>query len=259
MQFRDNVISFVPNLIAAVAVFLIGVLLALLFRAMVRRFVKNLDRFILHEKLQKRIRELHLERSADLISRILYWIIIVFFLTAATEILGLPIVTTWLSGIVQYLPNIVVAVVIIFTGIIGGGLLRDVVSTAAVSAGMIYGDVLGKVANYAILLIAILIGINQVGINIALLSGLIYITLAAILLGAALAFGLGARTSVNNILCSYYLQGIYREGFTIKIGEITGQIVQISPTAVILDTTDGQVCIPAKAFSETPATLLKRI
>ena len=258
MQFRENMISFLPNLIAAVVVFLIGVLIAFLFQAMMKRFVRNLDRLILHQKFRKRVRQLRLERSADLIGRILYWIIIIFFLTAATEIMGLPIVTTWLSGIVQYLPNIIVAVVIVFTGIIGGGLLRDVVSTAAASAGMIYGDVLGKIAYYAILFIAILIGINQVGIEIALLSGLIYISLAAILLGAALAFGLGARTSVNNILCSYYLQSIYREGFTIKIGEIAGQIVQITPTAVILDTTDGQVSIPAKAFSETPATLLKR-
>jgi len=258
LQFKENVIAFVPNLIAAIVIFLIGLLLAFIVQAMMKRFIRNLDRFVSYEKLQNRIRQLRLERSAGLISKVLFWIVIVFFLTAATEVMGLPIITTWLSGIVQYLPNIVVALVIVFTGIIGGGLLRDIVSTASTTAGLAYADILGKISYYAILVVAILIGINQVGIEIALLSGLISIILAAILLGAALAFGLGARTSVNNILASYYLQGVYREGCTIRVGEIEGRILQITPTLVILETADGQVTIPAKVFSESATTLVKR-
>jgi hypothetical protein len=258
LQLKENVIAFVPNLIAAIAVFLIGLLLAFIVQAIIKRFIRNLDRFISYEKLQNRIKHLRLERSAGLISKILFWIVIVFFLTAATEVLGLPIITTWLSSIVQYLPNIVVAVIIVFSGIIGGGLLRDIITTASGTAGLAYADIVGKVAYYTIIFVATLIAVNQVGVNIALLSSLISIVVGAILLGAALAFGLGARTSVNNILGSYYLQGVYREGFTIKVGEIEGKIIQIGPTLVILDTGEGQVSIPAKAFNETNTTLLKR-
>ena len=191
-------------------------------------------------------------------SKIIYWIILFFSLTAATEVLGLPIITTWLGGIVQYLPNILIAAIIIFLGAIGGVLLRDLIITTAASAGIIYGNILGKITQYAILFVAVLIAINQVGIDIAVLIDLISIVLAALLFGAALAFGLGARTSISNILAAYYLQQRYREGHTIKIREIEGQIIQLTPTAVIVQTSDGQASVPAKEFSENVSTLLKK-
>lgn len=258
VQFRENLIAFIPKLIFAIVIILIGILIARLFQALVNRFIKNLDRFISSRKLQSGLKQIRLERSARLVGKIVFWIIIVFFLTAATEVLGLPIITTWLSGLVRYLPNILVAAIIVFLGIIGGRLLRDIITTASATAGLLYGNVLGRIAQYAILLITILIAVDQVGIDIAILTGVIDIVLAAILFGAALAFGLGARTSVSNILASYYLQSRYREGQTIKIGDIEGRIIQITPTAVILETAEGQESVPARKFSEDTSTLLKR-
>ena len=84
------------------------------------------------------------------------------------------------------------------------------------------------------------------------------IILGALLFGAALAFGLGARNSVNNILSSYYLQNSYKEGDTIQMGEIEGVIIKINPTSVIVDTKSGQIMIPAKDFDEKKTVLIKK-
>jgi small-conductance mechanosensitive channel len=70
-----------------------------------------------------------------------------------------------------------------------------------------------------------------------------------------LAFALGSQTSVSNILAAYYLQKIYKIGQTVKIGDIEGQITQMTPTALILQTPAGQMMVPAKVFSETVSTL----
>jgi hypothetical protein len=258
VKFKDNLIAIIPNLVFAIIIILIGILIARLIQALVNRFIKNLDRLVSSKKLQKGLKQMRLERSTRLVGKIIYWIIIVFFLTAATEVLGLPIITTWLSGLVRYLPNILIAAIIVFLGIIGGRLLRDIITTASGTAGLLYGNVLGRIAQYAVLLITILIAVNQVGINITILTGVIDIILAAVLFGAALAFGLGARTSVSNILAAYYLQSRYREGQIIKIEDIEGRIIPITSTAVILETSHGQVSIPAKKFSEDTSTLLKR-
>lgn len=256
-QFKENLISNIPNVIFAIFIVVIGILIARLFQTVVNRFMTNLDRFIISGKLRNKIQHLRLERSARLFGKIVFWIITVFFLSVATEVLGLPIFTAWLSGLVKYLPNLLIAAIIVFLGIIGGKLLRDVISSASNTAGLAYGIMLGRIAQYAILILTALIAADQVGIDIGILSGVIDIVLGAILLAAALAFGLGARTSVSNILASYYLQNQYQEGQIIKIEDVEGQIIQITPTAVILETAEGQVSVPAKKFSEVTSVLRK--
>jgi small-conductance mechanosensitive channel len=257
-QLKQSIIELLPNLLGAVAVFLVGFLAAFLLRALMRRFLKRIGSLIPHKKIQSRLHSANMEGPASVISNIFYWIVIFFFLATATEILGLPVVTTWLSGIAGYLPKILVAVFIGLAGFIGGGLLRDVVATTATSAGIMYGDILGRLAQYAILLMTLLIGIEQVGINITFLTNAIIVLIAAMLFGAALAFGLGARTSVSNILASFYLQKTYQAGNEVKIGGVEGLIVQITPVAVILETSQGQVYLPAKKFNEMASTLLRK-
>ena len=104
--------------------------------------------------------------------------------------------------------------------------------------------------------ITIFIGVEQVGINIEFLTSIIMILIAGIVFGSALAFGLGAGTVVDNILASHYLQQQYRTGHRVKIGSIEGRIIRITPNAVIMDSQEGELCIPAKQFSENISLLI---
>jgi small-conductance mechanosensitive channel len=225
---------------------------------LINRIINGLYRYIPNKSYQQKIKQISTDPSSRLVSKIIYWMIIIFFLTAATEILGLPIITTWLSGIVNYLPNILLAAIIVFSGIISGRLIRDIISSAVTKTGAVFGDVLGRFTQYAIIAVAILIAITQIGIDLDILTGIINIVLAAILFGAALAFGLGARTSVSNILACYYLQNRYQEGNIIKINDTRGRIVNITATFVIIETEEGQITVPAKKFSEESSILLKK-
>jgi hypothetical protein len=137
---------------------------------------------------------------------------------------------------------------------IGGMLLRDII-TAAVSANILYGTILGKLTQYAIVMISVFIAIDHIGIEISFLTSMVLIFSAAVFFGSALAFGLGARPFVSNILASYYLQKIYKTGQIVKLGEMKGKIIQITPIALILETSEGQVYIPAKMFDEMTSLL----
>lgn len=255
-QFKKSVVDFLPNFLGALVIFLLGFLIASLLRSLVYRFFKNSGRIIPYEKIQSRLHPSKMEQSASVISRILYWTIIFFFFTIATEALGFPVVTTWLSGIASYLPKVFAAVLIVIFGIVGGVIVRDLIASATLPAGITYGNILGKTAQYTVVLITLLIAIDQIGVDISFLMSIIMILIAAMLLGAALAFGIGARTSVSNILASYYLQKTYKAGQRVKIGDTEGEIIQITPTAVILETSSGQVHIPAKQFNEMISILL---
>ncbi|KAA3612615.1 MAG: hypothetical protein DWQ05_18355 [Calditrichaeota bacterium] len=258
LQFKVNLIAIMPKLVFAIFIILVGILIARLSQALVNRLLKNIDKLVSSQKLKRGLKQSRLGKSGQLVGKLVFWIIVIFFLTAATEILDLPIITTWLSGLGRYLPNILIAAIIVVLGLIGGRLLHDLIAATTATTGMQYGNILGRIVQYTILWITILIAVDQVGIEITILTRLIDIVLAAILFGAALAFGLGARTSVSNILASYYLQSCYQEGQFIKIGNSEGEIIEINASAVIIETEEGKVTIPAKQFSEVSSTQLKR-
>jgi small-conductance mechanosensitive channel len=193
---------------------------------------------------------------SDVISSILFWVVLLLFVTAATEALGLPVLATWLAGVSYYLPRVLVAVLIIFAGLLAGNLARDAVIGAAGAARLAYGSFLGKAVQSVILLIAVVTGVDQLGIESRFLTATITIVIAAIIGGVALAFGLGSRTAVSNIIAAHYLRQIYRVGHTVKVGNVHGKIVEITATAVIIESSDGRVLVPAKEFSEGVSVLL---
>jgi small-conductance mechanosensitive channel len=250
IKVKQVIIEFLPTLFFVFLILLVGLVIARLSRYLILKFLKNIHRFIPSKKIKGILHSDRLENASKVVSNLFYWTILFFFLTIATEIIGLPVITTWFSGLVNYLPKILVAVLIGIIGIFGGIILRDIISSTANSAGIAYGEVLGKLGQYSIIFITILVGIDQIGVDIAFLTNLLLIILAAFLFGAALAFGLGAKTSVSNILAVYYLQKVYKIGDMVNIGNQQGKIIQILPHAIILEHEHDQIYIPASYFNE---------
>ena len=258
VDLKVSFLAFLPKFLIALLIFLAGYLLARLVEYLSKKIIKRTNRLITSQKVKKHLQQKHLEQSSLFIGKTLYWIILVIFITIASEVMGIPVITAWLSGIVQYLPNVFAAVVIVFVGIIGGRIIADIIMSATIKSGIAYGAVLSRVVQYSVLLITILIAIDQIGIDIALVTTVISIILGALLFSAALSFGLGAKSSVSNIIASYYIHNTYSAGNLVKVNDIEGTIIQITSTSVIMDTKEGQVSIPAKVFNDSTTVLLKK-
>ena len=253
----EFLIGLVPKLIMGLLVLLIGYLIARIIQSLVGRFIGYLDR-VINKNLKNRLLQVNLSSSKTFIARTFFWLIIFFFVTLFTEILGLPVITSWLAGLGEYLPNILAGIVIVFFGIIFSRLVSDLIKSASFKAGISNSETLGKVTRYIILVITIIIAIDQIGVDISFLTHLLYILLGVLLFGTALAFGLGARTSVSNILAAYYISRTYSEGNIIRMGEHEGRIIKITSNTVVLETESGQVIIPAKDFSEQKIILIEK-
>lgn len=257
-NFQVIALEFLPRLLAAFALILIGLVVARLLRSFTKKLIAKTGQYIPAKSMRRRLSPERMETIAAVLGNAIFWIVVFFFLTMATETLGLPVVTTWLGGFAGYLPKILVAILIGAAGMIGGRLVYDIIDAAARSASAVYSNLLAKFAQYGIIIISILIGIDHLGVDISLLTNLLIVMLAAALFGAGLAFGLGAKASASNILASYYLQKLYKVGNVVKIGATEGKIIQITPTAVILQSQDGQIYLPAKQFNEQDSLLLTR-
>jgi small-conductance mechanosensitive channel len=131
-----------------------------------------------------------------------------------------------------------------------------VVTGAASSARMPAARRLGRLVEIAIWVGTSLVAVEQLGIEISFLKATLTVALAALLGGAAIAFGLGGQRVAANILSAHYVQKLYQVGQTIRLDGIEGRIARITETAVILESEEGEVAIPASAITEGRSLLV---
>jgi len=247
-----------PTLVGAVALVAVGWLVARLLKAVSARLVgRGLHgverRWGLHHAVADTDARSTLSR---VVSTFVFWLVLLFFVAAALESLGLEVVSGVVNRLAYYLPNVLGAVVVLVGGAVLAKVLRGIATTAARSAGIVRSDEVGRLVRAAVLLVASVVALDQVGVDAQLLVILLAVVVGAAVGGASLAFGLGARASVSNIIASYYLSQTYRIGQTVRVGDLVGTIIRTTPTSVLLDTADGQALIPARRFSDEVTVLI---
>jgi small-conductance mechanosensitive channel len=180
---------------------------------------------------------------------------VLFFLTAATQVLGLYTFATWLASVADYLPTVFVGVLIVVAGFLVSRLAREVVEAAAASAGERQRALIGRVVQAAILVTAILVGAEQVGIRVTFLVILAAAAGIALVGAVALALSLGARDYVANLIGAHYLRQRYSVGQYVKVAGFEGRILELTETAVVLETAEGRASLPAKVYNEQAIVL----
>lgn len=186
-----------------------------------------------------------------LIAGSLFWIVMVLFTVAAVEILGLPILTELFGRLAAYLPNIVAAIALIVGGLVVARLLRGPAVRAAAWLRLEHhADRLSAIVHTLTVAVATVMALEQLGVEGRVLEIILAITLGSIFAAGALAFALGARPAVSNIVAARYVSQLCRVGDTVSIDGHRGTVVQITATAVILQSDEGQTAVPAGRFHE---------
>jgi len=256
----SQVLGYLPKVTLALLVLVLGWALARLMRFLVVRTIARLDRLWQRMIVKKELVHLQPRNPPTLIvGELVFWLLMLVFITFATNILGLGIFGTWIKSAVSYLPVIAAGLLIVLVGFVVSSLVRDLVATATASAGLSNGGLLARIVQIIILFTAIILGINQIGIDIVFLADVVGIILAAVLGGVALAFGLGARTHVSNLIAANQLKQLYQVGDTVQIGDIEGRIVDILVSRVVIDTEQGSVDVPAKIFDEQVTIITEKV
>lgn len=250
-HFGDRLSELLPAILLSLVVLTVGYALARLIKYLISVL------FIYLGKLTgKRAGRFDFKKAGAFLGTAFFWLILFSTVLLITDYLGLSLLTGWFQSIIQYVPNIFAAILIVFAAIMLGNLVDELMTSFAKRTGFQYSQTLVKIVRFILIILAVVIGLDQVGIEISLIKDIIDIILAALLFGAALAFGLGSRTSISNILASFYVRKMYSEGDLIQIGEISGRIIKIGANSVILENDKGQVNIPAKEFNETTSYLI---
>lgn len=255
----ETIIAYLPNVVAAIALVLVGLVTAYLFRALGRRLVRYAQGRLKRDTPVSNSMQVHwFYRSlSDVIGGVIFWIVLLFFLAAGVEALGLEAISGLFSSLTIYLPRVLAVAIIVFAGFVLGDFAHVWVNHVASRSGIAIAETLGRGAQITIWLIAILMSIDQLGISSNVIIIALTIVGGSFFGAAALAFGLGARTTVSNIIAIHYVHKAYDVGNNVKIGDLQGRIAEISRVAVVLDTPQGRVLVPARRFNEEASVLIE--
>lgn len=252
----EPIAAYLPRVLAAVAVLVAGWLLARLLRALTVRLVTGIDRLWHAVILRSRLEQLQPRHPpARIVGEMVFWLTILFVVASAAEILGMGVFVNWLSAVVAYLPVLAAGLLIVLAGFVLSSLARDLVSSTAASAGIVQGDLLGRVVQGLVLLTAVVVGVDQMGVDVQFLATIAAVAVGALLGGGALAFGLGARSLAANVIAAQQVRKHYRAGDRVRVRDVEGAILEIGTTSVVLDTGDGRVTVPASIFGEEISVL----
>lgn len=164
-----------------------------------------------------------------------------------------PLLTAWLVQVWALLPRLLVAILIVVAGLVAGRIVRNAVTAGARAGRLARPDLLGRAAQFVVVVSAIVTGVDQVGVDSGFLTAIVAIALGSALGGTALAFAFGARTEVGNLVAMHYVRQVYRPGQFIRLGDVRGRIREFTKTTVIVAMDDGEAHVPGRLFSDQVA------
>ena len=206
ISFRNlwfGVVDFIPSLIVALLVILLGWGIGSLFGKVVSQIIKALR---IDEALKKGGVESFLNKgglslnSGAFIGGLVRWFIILVFLIGAFEILGLSQVTAFLGEILNYLPQVIVAMLILIAAGLVAEAMQRIVLTSAKTANVSSAGFLATMTKWVIWVFAILVALSQLGIAAGFVQTIFTGLVVALSLGLGLAFGLGGQEAAGRVI-----------------------------------------------------------
>ncbi len=192
-----GVVDFVPNILVAIIIFVLGWLVGAALESIIVQLFKTvkLDNALKNTGLNDVVERAGFTlNSGAFIGALVKWFLIIVFLMASLEVLGLTQVNLFLRDVVlSYLPQVIVAVLIVLVGAILAEVAKDVVGGAAKAAGVASAGLAGSVAKWAIWIFTILAALSQLQVAAAFVQTLFTGIVIAVSLAVGLAFGLGGQ------------------------------------------------------------------
>ncbi|HOK21007.1 MAG TPA: hypothetical protein PLX73_02430 [Candidatus Paceibacterota bacterium] len=196
-------VNFLPNFLGALIVFLIGLLIAAGLGSLVNKIITAI-------KLDKLLSKLGVDKfceragwklnSGKFLGEVVRWFFILVFLLAATDILKLTAISGFLKDVVLYLPNIVIAIIIIIASIIVADFLASLVRGTVKGANLYASQFLSSLTQWVVLIFGFLTALLQLGVGVTIINTVITGVIAMFAIAGGIAFGLGGKDYAAHLI-----------------------------------------------------------
>lgn len=202
-QFWVELVNFVPKLLAVIVILFFGWMVAKLVRVGVKRLLEitQFDAFAKRSGLEAFMHNANFNVTlSGIISQVIYWLVILLFVITCANSLGLTEVAMLLRELASYLPHIIVAILVVIFGTLFARFINRLVFAWLHSIKFEQALIISTSAEYCIQILAIFIGLEQLGIGMQLIHSLFVIVFGAVFLALAIAFGLGGKEWAAKII-----------------------------------------------------------
>ena len=244
--------NFVPNLIAMLAILIIGWIISKVAQKVATVVLDKIGLDLVAEKigLAGPLDKANI-RLTRLVGRLIFWFFMLTFLMSATETAGLTTLAQMLESFVAFLPNVLAAAVVMILGLLFANFVRDLITRATEGVGFQYGGALGTAAFGILLVVVASVAISQLEVETELINNVVEIFLVAMAAALALALGLGTRDLAKQIVAGVYARDTLQPGTELEVGEDTGRLLEVGSVSTVIRTEAGKLAyIPNSQLTE---------
>lgn len=247
----DSAQDFAQDTLLLLAALSIGLVLAFITKYIVTSIVRRLDFLFKSVAVDDDFKREKVKLNyARILGGVSFAIIFLLTMEICSHILGWKLFTVWVDKLTSFIPRVITSLLIILSGFLIGNITANLIEKTGVSFEVLHIKAIAQLSKFIIILTLFLVGVEQLGVNIGFLTTFIAIISGLLLSGLTVAFSLGAKTFVANIIGAQSARKQCRIGDILEIDTIKGQVLDVTKTEILLDTAGGKAVIPAKMFSE---------
>jgi small-conductance mechanosensitive channel len=261
--FGDKFMETIPSLLGGILVFIA----AWLFAKLIAGGFERLLRIVKFDQLSEKIKitsflnqtGITMSPSA-IIGRFIYWVFVLLIIASAAETLSWRPISEQITKFIDYVPNLITAILVFIVGAYLVTLVRDFVRTSTGSLGISTGRILSSVIYYFLFIMVILTAMDQAKIDTRVLSTNLVIVIGAVMLSAAISYGIASRDVLANILAGFFNKRTFQKGMVIEVDGIRGIITEMTNIAVTIQVSENErVVIPMQELMKNKIKIIKDI
>ena len=208
MNMLDSIIGFVPNLIGAILLLIVGIVIAKALEFTIEKVISlvKLDSILKKIELDSYLQKVGVNlNSGKFFGKATYWIILIVFIVGITDILGLSSLSLFITAALQWVfTSLIAAILILFVTAFIAQTIKQVVNVSVKGAKLYSAKFLGSVTWWVVMIFGAIAALNQLGVDTVLLENTLMSFIVAIpitiAIAVGLAFGLGGKKQAEQIL-----------------------------------------------------------
>lgn len=242
----------IPNIVGAVVVILVGWMVAkLASKALEKIFASlNIDRF------GEKINETEFATKANFklrlsrfLSQLVYFLLMLIFLMAATDVLGMPVVSDMVGNLIEYLPRLLSALVLFVLGIYLSEFIKNIVLATCTALGIPSAKIIANFVFYLVFLTLTISALGQAAIETSLITSNLTVILGGVVLAFSIGYGFASKDTMANFLASFYSKNKVKIGDFVGIDGSKGKVVAMDSASITLQGDGKLIVIPLKKLT----------
>lgn len=250
----NEIVKVFPSIVGAIVVLILG----WLFTKIIIRLVRKGLKFAKADTLDDKLNQIEIIEGKQLkfdtikiVTTFVKWVIYIILLIVVSDILNLSIISEQISKFLGVLPQLFVALVIFTLGLLFANFIKKALQSFFESMDLSGAKIISQIVFFLLLIFVSITALNQAGVNTDIITQNLTMILGGFLLAFSIAFGLGARAVIADLLRTFYTRKTYEIGQKIEFQNSVYEVDRISNISVVIKNEDGKLVVPIKDIVES--------